>query len=232
MDELKFHNFIREEIMKECELLKDLETQINYLREVRAEYITNPPELDENIRRAPRLEIYLDEKIKLIDEKLKYKPLQKTKGKTNRSRKVGNIEEAANEFMKAFVKFHLNKTEKEGIFTLRKLEEYSDKYLDHSSWPKKYKDVIFWAQVEKIRIRKLEQKKEFSHEIVFILGAKLQDFIKPHLNKAKLINHRAAEKEEERAMYNAKYKEVPSLEFERNIEDFSENYNDDDSYEI
>jgi hypothetical protein len=159
MDELKFHNFIREEIMKECELLKDLETQINYLREVRAEYITNPPELDENIRRAPRLEIYLDEKIKLIDEKLKYKPLQKTKGKTNRS------------------------------------------------------------------------QKEFSHEIVFILGAKLQDFIKPHLNKAKLINHRAAEKEEERAMYNAKYKEVPSLEFERNIEDFSENYNDDDSYE-
>jgi hypothetical protein len=71
MEKYKLHNFVREKIIDECELIEDLQEQINYLEEVKFYYKTKPPELDVNIRRTPRLEEFLDYKIKLIEGRLK-----------------------------------------------------------------------------------------------------------------------------------------------------------------
>ena len=160
MNALKLHNFIREEIMKECELLDDLQLRINYLKEVRAEYITNPPELDENIRRTPRLEIYLEEKIKLIVSELEEETKQKrnTNDKNIKPRKPKNLEEDAYEFVKAYLKFYSIEGNKGKRITYRIIEKYSDNYLSYSSWTSRFKDPVYWVQVEAQRIKKIDSK--------------------------------------------------------------------------
>ena len=56
-------DFIREEIMEYCSELPSIEEQIGYLAFVLKEWKNNPPELDQNIRRTPAFEIFIQNEI-------------------------------------------------------------------------------------------------------------------------------------------------------------------------
>jgi hypothetical protein len=56
-------DFIREEIMEYCSELPSIEDQIGYLAFVLKEWKNNPPELDQNIRRIPAFEIFIQNEI-------------------------------------------------------------------------------------------------------------------------------------------------------------------------
>jgi hypothetical protein len=57
-------DFNRNEIEKECEKIELLTDQINYLENVLKEYVTNPPELDDNIGLSPSLEDWIEAQIR------------------------------------------------------------------------------------------------------------------------------------------------------------------------